>query len=117
MPLSFDDFVEILIADLTENERRACVAYAAEAQLPAGSRLQFPGTRIEATTDSYLGFIDREPEANWGHSARYVIVNAEEGETRSLEVRHPPFGSGASLRWRVAYRAPSVPDALVARLE
>jgi hypothetical protein len=117
MPLSFDDFVKTLIAQLTENERRQGIAYAAEGRLPAGSRFQFPGTRIEATTDSYLGFIDREPGANWGHSARYVIVNAEKGEIRSLEVRLPPFSGGANLRWRVAYRAPSVPDTQVARLE
>ncbi len=115
MPLSYNDFVKVLIAQLTEDERREGVAYAAEEQLPAGSQIQFPGTRIDAITDSYVGFIDREPGANWGHSARYVIVSGENGEIRSLEVRQPPFGSEAGLRWRVAYQAPSVPDAFVAR--
>jgi hypothetical protein len=117
MPLSFDDFVNALLSQLTEDERRGGVAYAAERQLPAGTQIQFPGTRIEVSIDSFLGFIDREPRANWGHSARYVIVNQENGEIHSLATRLPPFRSGGDLRWRVVYQAPSVPDTLVAHLE
>jgi hypothetical protein len=113
MPLSFDDFTKALIAQLTEDERRGGVAYAAERQLPAGTQIQFPGTRIEVSTDAYLGFIDQEPSANWGHPARYVIVSQESGEIHSLEARLPPFRSGGDLRWRVAYQAPSVPDTAV----
>jgi len=113
MPLSFDDFTKALIAQLSDDELRKAIAYAAERQLPAGTQIQFPGTRIEVQTDSYLGFIDREPSANWGHPARYVVVNQESGEIYSLEARLPPFRSGEDLRWRIAYQAPSVPDTVV----
>ncbi len=113
MPLSFDDFTKALIAQLTDDELRRGVAYVAERRLPAGTKIQFPGTRIEVQTDSFLGFIDREPSANWGHSARYVIVNQESGEISSLEARLPPFRSEEDLRWRMAYQAPSVPDTAV----
>jgi hypothetical protein len=117
MALSFDDFISALILQLTEEERRGGVVYAAENRLLAGTQIQYPGTRIETPTASYLGFIDREPSANWGHSARYVIVNQETGETHSLEARLPPFRSEGDVRWRVVYQAPSVPDTLVAHLE
>jgi len=113
MSLSFDDFTRALIAQLTDDELRKGVAYVAERRLPAGTQIQFPGTRIEVQTDSYLGFIDREPSANWGHPARYVIVNEESGEIHSQEARLPPFRSGEALRWRMAYQAPSVPDTVV----
>lgn len=113
MSLSFDDFIKALIAQLTEDELREGVAYAAERRLPAGAQIQFPGTRIEVQTDSYLGFIDREPWANWGHPARYIIVDEKSGEIRSLEARLPPFRSEEDLHWRKAYQAPSVPDTVV----
>ncbi len=112
MSLSFDDFAKVLTSGLTEEERRGAVAYAAEESLPAGSWTQFPGTRIEVSSDSYLGFIDREPGANWGHATRYVIVDQQSGESRSQAARLPPFRSG-DLHWRVVYQAPSVPDMAV----
>ncbi len=43
MPLSFDDFVSLLIAQLTEEERQGGVAYAAEGPLPSGARFHLPG--------------------------------------------------------------------------
>ena len=79
-----------------------------------GTHIQFPGTRLEVPTDSYLGFIDQEPGANWGHSARYVMIDQEKGEIHSVAARLPPFGGQEDVRWRVAYQAPTVPDALVA---
>jgi hypothetical protein len=116
-PLSFDDFVNALLSQLTEDERRGGVAYAAERQLQANTPIQFPGIRIDVPTNSYLGFIDREPVANWGHSAKYVIVNQESGEIQSMEARLPPFRSGDNLHWRVVYKAPSIPENLVAQTE
>lgn len=115
MSFSFSDFTGLLIAQLGEDERRGCVAYAAEAPLLAGTRVQLPGTLVEVDTDSYLGFIDREPTANWGHDARYVTVDVENGGVHSQDARLPPFRSGAGLVWRVVYKAPSVPDAAVQR--
>jgi hypothetical protein len=112
-PLSFDDFSKALIAQLTEEERQGGVAYASEDQLPAGTHLQLPGIQIDVPRDSYLGFVDREPDANWGHAARYVIVDRESGAIRSLAARLPPFSSGGDPRWRVIYQAPAVPDTFV----
>jgi len=110
MTLLMDDFIRIFIAQLTEQERRECVAYAADRRLPAGTRIQFPGAVVELKTNSYVGFIDREPGANWGHPARYLIVGEEGSDRRSVEVRLPPFGSRVNLFWRLVYKAPSVPD-------
>ena len=86
-------------------------------QVKAGSQIRFPGTRIAASSDAYLAFIDGDPTANWGHPARYLVVDRESGEMRSLGARLPPFSSRQDMRWIVAYQAPSVPDAAVERLE
>jgi hypothetical protein len=111
---SFEAFVLILQLQLTAGERANGVAYAVETPVAAGTQLQFPGTAIDVPAEAYVAFIDREPTANWGHSARYVLVSRESGEVSSVEARLPPFRQGGDFRWRVIYRAPSIPDAAVA---
>jgi hypothetical protein len=113
MPLSFHGFIKLLISLLSDEERQGSLAYALEQPLGKGESIRFPGIRVEATARSYLGFIDREPSANWGHPARYMIANLEGGEIQSLEARMPPFQAGSDLRWRLVYQGPGVADALV----
>jgi hypothetical protein len=113
---SYQDFISKLLTHLTGEERANGVAYAAGIEKPfaAGTRLLFPGVEIEVTAESWLAFIDRVPTANWGHPARYLLMSTESDETSSFETRLPPFQPHAELRWRVVYKAPSVPDAAVA---
>jgi hypothetical protein len=109
---SFEDFVASVGAHLTRDELATGVAYAALPGKPfaRGTRLQFPGTVIRVPAESSLAFIDRQPMANWGHPARYLLVGHENGKTWSFETRLPPFQPGGNLRWRLIYKAPSVPD-------
>jgi hypothetical protein len=113
---TFQEFVSALPTHISLDERSKGVAYAAvtETPLAAGTRLQFPGIEIEVKADSWLAFIDRVPMANWGHSARYLLVSRESRRTWSFETRLPPTGPHADLRWRVVYKAPSIPDDAVA---
>jgi hypothetical protein len=110
MSLSFNDFIELLLSQMTEKERKEGIAYVAEELLQTGSKIQFNQITLEISTDSYLGFIDREPQANWGHSARYVVVNQKSGKISSLETRLPPFERNSDISWHVIYKAPGVPD-------
>ena len=101
---------------LTAEELDSGVAYATEARIPAGTRFNFAGRVIQMAAEAYLVFVDRQPMANWGHSCRYLAVGSQKGETQSWEARFPPFGAGGnkdSPRWRIVYRAPSVPDAAI----
>jgi hypothetical protein len=112
--LSEDQLLERLQADLDPRERSAGVVYYAPQPLAEGAPLEAPGVEVTAPFDALVGFVDREPAANWSHSSRYVFVNRETGEVVSIESQLPPFGPAAQLRWRVAYKAPSVPDSAVA---
>jgi hypothetical protein len=107
MALSFDEFVSTLKSKLTADERANSVAYAVEKPIAAGTQLKFPGVSIDVPWEAYLAFIDREPMANWGHAARYVLVNNENAEVRSYETRLPPFGPESELHWCVVYKSPS----------
>jgi hypothetical protein len=111
---SFEALILILQVQLTAEERVGGVAYAIDRPVAAGTRLDFPGTVIEFPAEAYIAFIDGEPTANWGHSARYVLVTRDTGDVRSIHTRLPPFRREAGLHWRVIYKAPSVPEAAVA---
>ena len=111
--LSDAELLERLRDALDDEERAGAVAYAAVGSVPAGAALGLPGIDATAPAAALLGFVDREPGANWAHGARYLLIDRESGEVTSLDARLPPFGPQARFHWRVAYRAPSVPDALV----
>jgi hypothetical protein len=113
---TFADSVSAVLAHLTPAERASGVAYAAETTAPfaGGTRLEFPGAVLDVPADAYLAFVDREPTANWGHPARYLLVGRVDGHIWSVETRLPPFEPNAALHWLAIYQAPSVPDAAVA---
>jgi hypothetical protein len=113
---SFEDFVARVREQLTEDERAGAVAYAPLRDLPfeAGTALQFPGASVQVNSTSWLAFIDQAPMSNWGHEARYLLIDCESGAASSINTRFPPFNSEGGLRWRVIYKAPSIPDAAVA---
>jgi hypothetical protein len=114
MPLQHDDLISILLAQLTAAERNQGVVYIVTEPISAGSTLKFPRISIDVDHRSVLAFVDRDPMANWGHSCRYILLNTETGGLRSFEAQLPPFQQKQPGSWRVAYKAPSVPDALLA---
>jgi hypothetical protein len=103
-----------LLAELTPEERNGGVAYAADGIMAARAPTTFPGVTLVPPWDALLAFIDRAPTANWAHPARYLLLRRDGHEVLSREVRFPPFGSGEEIRWHVAYKAPTVPDAALA---
>jgi hypothetical protein len=114
MPLSFEQCASILKDHLNLDELNHGAAYAAEAPIPVGERLRFSRIMIDVPWPAHLGFVDREPQANWGHPCRYILINRETGELASFEARFPPFNTGIDLHWRVVYKARGVPDSALA---
>jgi hypothetical protein len=114
--LERDELVARLLEELDEAERDGAVAYFREQPLTAGEPLGVPKLEATAPFDAFLGFVDREPSANWSHGCRYLLIDSETGrEVVSIEAQLPPFTPADEHRqWRVAYKAPSVPDAAVA---
>jgi hypothetical protein len=112
-----DALVETLLAQLDERERAGAVVYYADEAVAAGSSIGAPRLDATAPWDAQLGFVDREPTANWTHSCRYLLVDPETKEVLSVEAQLPPFGPGDRRHWHVAYKAPGVPDAVVVSTE
>jgi hypothetical protein len=114
MRISYRRAVALLTSQLTRDERGHGVAYIAETPVAAGTTLTFARLKIPVAWDAYVGFVDREPRANWSHACRYVLIRTDGGEVQSIEAQFPPFAESRELTWRVAYRAPSVPESLLA---
>jgi hypothetical protein len=104
----------LLLAQLTPEEREHGVVYQFSDPVESGTTLKFPRCTIRVPWNALLAFIDREPLANWGHSARFILINRSTGETMSVEARFPPFRKENQRLWRVAYQAPTVPDTALA---
>lgn len=114
--LERDSLVARLLEELDDAERDGAVAYYREEPLAAGEPLGAPKLDTRAPFDAFLGFVDREPTANWSHGCRYLLIDRETGEeVVSIKAQLPPFTPADEHRqWRVAYKAPSVPGAAVA---
>ncbi|PYS88895.1 MAG: hypothetical protein DMF64_19105 [Acidobacteria bacterium] len=115
MPRAHEELIKQLLAELTPDETNNGVVYVTAQPIAAGTEIKLPRLTINVEADSLLAFVDREPAANWTHSCRYLLINCATGATRSFEAQLPPFGQQAQTgAWRVAYKAPAVPDALLA---
>jgi hypothetical protein len=114
MALSEKRLNSILDAQLDTVERKQGVVYVMLEPIRAGTTFDFPYCRIEAPWDAILAFVDRDPLANWGHSSRYVLINRDTGDAKSVSARFPPFQRAYGRHWRVFYKAPGVPDRVLA---
>lgn len=109
-----DSLTNRLLSALTPEERSRGVAYGLREPLPAGTLAPIPRAQVVIDRQAYLFFVDREPLANWGHPCRFVFIEVDGGQIRSIDSRLPPFNSENRGRWRVVYRAPGLPDAALA---
>ncbi len=108
-----DALIQAILHELTPTERAGGVVYLTVGPIPAGTKLDFPRLTIEVYWEAWLAFIDRDPMANWSHSSRYLLINPVSREMRTLEAQLPPFQPGQGIHWRVVYKAPQVPDAVL----
>ncbi|PWT86706.1 MAG: hypothetical protein C5B58_00975 [Acidobacteria bacterium] len=114
MPLSDNDVRAAALAQLTSDQLRSSIVYLASGMIAKGTRLAFPRVTIQMPWDGFLAFIDLDPMANWTHPSRYVCIQQDSGDTKTIEANLPPFGArtNPSLRWQELYRAPDVPAAV-----
>ena len=113
MSISHAQLLQILLALLTPNERAHAIAYLAEQVVVAGTVIENAREPVAAPWDAVLAFVDQDPSANWSHACRYILINPQTGETQSVEGRFPMFSMANPGPWRLAYKAPALPDSLV----
>ena len=86
------------------------IAYLAAPRVEGGIRLELPRLVINVPKPSWLAFVDGEPDRDWGHDCRYLLIDDESGRIEPFPAQFPPFGPATPWRWRVVYQAPSLPS-------
>jgi hypothetical protein len=112
--VNYEQALASILALLSPNERAHAVVYALPEPVSEGAAVAAGPQRVVAAARSYVAFVDREPLANWGHPARYLLIDAQTGKAASVEARFPPFGPKAETPWRVIYSAAGVPSSVLA---
>lgn len=97
--------VELVLSSLAQEERSAAIAYLATPPVTGGSSLELPRLTIHVPRPAWLAFIDREPDFDWGHDCRYLLIDDETGNVRDWRAQFPPFRPESPWSWRVVYRA------------
>jgi len=108
MSLSQAEIAEVVLAQVPEARRAQPVVYLDPAVKAAGSEIDYKKVRLESP--NMVGFIDLEPEMNWGHPCRYVPVNPESGLHREIDAPFPPFLRASPPYLIVLFKGDEVPD-------
>jgi hypothetical protein len=109
MPLSWDRITELVLASLPTSERKASIVYLDEQVHPAGSQIRVGGREIKRDWPAVMAFVDLEPEFNWAHACRYLLVHAETGAIESIDARMPPYLRELPPTFKVIWRSESAP--------
>lgn len=109
MLLSWDRITELVLASLPTSERESTIVYLDEQVLPAGSAIRVGAKEIERDWPAVMAFVDLEPEFNWAHACRYLLVHAETGEIESIDARMPPYLRKPPSTFKVIWRSESAP--------
>jgi hypothetical protein len=115
VPMTWEQVEKKALALLTDEERKRGILYVDEQELPAGSTLTIDGREIPVRRRSAAAFVDRVPQANWGHPSRYLLIDLESGEAQSIESQFPPFLRATPPTLKVVHKGEAVPDWTVAR--
>jgi len=108
VPVNWNRIRELVLGALSPEELQKSIVYYDEQVLPANTEVEIEKQKTAMPWAGVVAFIDLEPKVNWGHACRYLLVNIETGEIRTIDARFPPFLRGYSDTLRVLrhYGAP-----------
>lgn len=115
MVLSWQELAGRALSTLADEERRRSVAYLDERIVPPGASLEIDGKEVSVDRPTAVAFVDLEPGVNWGHRSRYLLIDAETGETQTVPAQFPPFLRQVPDSLRPIWRGESVPEWAVAQ--
>jgi len=110
MTLPQREIANVVLAQFLGARGAHSVVYLDQRVRPAGSEIEIDYKKLRLDGSTVIGFIDLEPEMNWGHACRYALVNAETGEHRNIDAHFPPFLRDSSSSLIVLFKGDKVPD-------
>jgi hypothetical protein len=113
--MTWEEVAAKALAALTAEERKSGVLYLDRRELPAGSTLTVDNREIPIRRRSAAAFVDKVPQANWGHPSRYLLIDLDSGEIESIDAQFPPFLRSVPPTLQMVFQGPAVPDWTVVR--
>jgi hypothetical protein len=110
MSLTQSEIASVVLAQVPEARRTHSVVYLDQRIRLPGSEIEIDYKKLRLDGPTEIGFVDLEPEMNWGHSCRYVLVNTETGEHQNIDAHFPPFLRETSSSLIVLFKGDKVPD-------
>jgi len=110
MALTLDQITAEVLAALGPEERKSSAVYLDQAAVKAGSTVEIDRKLVQVPFDSVVVFVDMQPQSNWGHPCRYLLIDRESGATECINASYPPFLRGASKTLRLIWKGENVPD-------
>jgi hypothetical protein len=112
--MTWEQVAERALKELSETERRGAAVYLDEVEVAPGSTLKIDHNEVPVRRPSAVVFIDKQPQANWGHACRYLLIDLEDGTVESIEAQFPPFLRGVPKTLRLIWKGDTVPDWAIA---
>ena len=112
MSVDWEKVRQFVLDAVPPKELKSSILYYDEQVLPANTEIEIDGQKFAMPSTGVVAFVDLEPRVNWGHACRYLLVNIETGETRTVDAQFPPFlrGYPDTLRVIMRYGAPPLHD-------
>ena len=79
-----------ILAAIPPDRASQAVAFIADSELAAGETVLLDRQPFVVPRPLFLGFIDLQPGANWGHLCRYVLCNVADDGVELRFGRFPP---------------------------
>ena len=108
--MTWEQVAERTLKELSDGERRSGAVYLDEVELAPGSTLKVDQREIPVRRASAVVFVDKEPQANWGHACRYLLIGLEDSKVESIEAQFPPFLRGVPKTLRLIWKGDIVPE-------
>ena len=113
--MTWDDVARRAMEELSVKERGESAVYLDEREIAAGSSVRIDGQDVPVRQKSAMVFVDRQPQANWGHSCRYLLIGLDDGHVSSYEAEFPPFLRSVPSTLRLIHKGAGIPDWAIAR--
>jgi hypothetical protein len=113
--MTWEQVAEHALKELSAEERRSGATYLDEVELAPGSTLKIDQKEIPIPRASAVVFVDKEPQVNWGHACRYLLVDLEDGHVASIPAQFPPFLRQVPKTLRLIWKGEAVPDWAIAK--
>lgn len=114
MALSWNEISNLVIDTLSPSELESSVVYLDKRVLPPDSTLEIDRKPVHFPSQAVVAFVDLNPTANWAHACRYLFVDPETGDVKSVNAHLPPFLREAPETLKVIWKGENVPTWTVA---